>query len=192
MARRARFLTSTLCVLVAGAVAATLVFASGEPGAGSSAVKKAKGFTPAKLAGKWTGEWKNTYFGSAGEMRVSVQPKAGNKLQFLIDFGGLVFGCTDPAAVPITLPKAKKGPNRWDASGFRFANKPTTAFGSLSITYNFKTKSFKGRGSGPPCRPGIKYTIDASLAPTRFTGKADIIEIEGGTPRTSTMTALKG
>lgn len=191
MARRARFLTSTVCVLVAGAVAATLVFASGEPDAGSSAAKKAKGFTPAKLSGKWTGEWKNTTFGSAGELRVNVQPKSGNKMLFLIDFGGLVFGCNDPAAVSITVPKAKKGPNRWDASGFRFANKPTEAFGSLSITYNFKTKSFKGSGSGPPCRPEIKYTIDAKLTPTGFTGNAQI-DLGGGGTATSTMTATKG
>ncbi len=191
MARRARFLTSTLCVLVMGTVAATLVLASDDPGAGSSAVKKAKGFTPAKLAGKWTGEWKNTTFGSAGEMRVSVQPKPGNKLLFLADFGGLVFGCEDPPAVAVTVPKAKKGPNRWDASGFRFANKPTAAFGSLSITYNFKTKSFKGSGSGPPCRTEIKYTIDAKLTPTGFTGSSQI-DLGGGTTATSTMTAAKG
>jgi hypothetical protein len=190
MARRARFVVSTISILAAGAILSGLVLADG-PGAGSSAAKKAKGFTPAKLAGKWTGEWKNTTFGSAGEMRVSVQPKAGNKMQFLIDFGGLVFGCTDPAAVPITLSKAKKGPNRWDASGFRFANKPTTAFGSLSITYNFKTKSFKGSGSGPPCRPEIKYTIDATLKPTGFIGNA-AIDLGGGTTATSTMTAEKG
>lgn len=191
MSRRARFLTTISAAVVVAAGAATIVMASSDPSAGAAKAKKAKGFTPAKLSGKWTGEWKNTTFGSAGELRVNVQPKPYKKLLFLIDFGGQVFGCADPAAVAVTVPKAKKGLNRWDASGFRFANKPTDAFGSLSITYNFKTKSFKGSGSAPPCRPEIKFTIDAALTPTGFTGNT-AIDLGGGTTATATLTATKG
>ena len=173
MSRRTRFFLAVVATLAVGALAASLVIASGGSG-GATSSKAAKGFTPAKVAGKWTGTWENTKFGSTGEIRVNVKPKSGNKLLFLADFGGLVFGCSDPPAVAVTVPKGKKGPNRWDSSGFRFANKPTQAFGSLSLTYNYRTKSLKGSGSGPPCRPEITYTVEGTLKPAAFSGKVNI------------------
>ena len=191
MARRRRFLAAISTALILGAAAAALVAA--DPGGNeASTSKKAKGFTPAKIAGKWTGTWENTKFGSTGEIRVSVKPKAGNKLLFIADYGGLVFGCTDPPAVSVTVPKATKGANRWDSSGFRFSNKPTQAFGSLSITYNYKTKKLTGSGSGPPCRPEIKYTIEeGKLTPSKFEATANI-DLGGGVTAKSKNTATKG
>ena len=88
MSRRARFLTAILCLLVAGAMAATFVFASGDSGADASKAKKASGFTPAKIAGKWIGAWKNITFGSEGSIRANVQAKPQNKMLLLADFGG--------------------------------------------------------------------------------------------------------
>lgn len=193
MSRRARFLTTISAALMAGAVAAAIVVASDGSGGSASASAKTKkaGFTPAKIAGKWTGTWQNTTFGSTGDLRVNVQSKPKNKLLFLIDFGGLVFGCNDPAAVSVTVPKAKKAPNRWDASGFRFANTPTEAFGSLSVYYNFKSKAFTASGSGPTCRPELKYSIEATLRPAGFSGNVNI-DLGGGTTATAVLSAAKG
>jgi hypothetical protein len=189
MSRRTRFLTSTLCVLVTGAVAATFVLASGDPGAGASKVKKARGFTPGKIAGKWTGTWRNTTFGSEGSIRANVQAKPRGKMLLLADFGGFVFGCPDPPAAPVTLSKGR-GKNSWNANGFRFSRRQTQAFGELTIVYNFRSKSFKGSGSAPPCNPDIAYTIDGKLTPSSF-GATVEIDLGAGQHATSELSAKK-
>lgn len=172
MRRRTRLLTAVLAVLAAGAIATTLVAASGSsPNQGASDSKIA-GFAPGKIAGKWIGGWENTTFGSQGSIRANVQAKPQNKLLLLADFGGFVFGCSDPPAAPVTLPKGS-GKNSWNASGFRLS-KQTQAFGKLTIAYNFKSKSFKGSGSAPPCNPSIAYTIDGRLTPSSFNATVEI------------------
>ena len=188
MSRRARFLTVILCALVAGAMAATFVFASGDSGAGASKAKKASGFTPAKIAGKWTGTWKNTTFGSEGSIRANVQAKPQNKMLLLADFGGNVFGCEDPGSAPSTLPK-KPGANGWDRNGFRLS-KQTKALGRLTLTYNFRSKSFTGSGTAPPCRPEISYTIDGRLTPSKLEATVQI-DLGGGQTATSELSATK-
>jgi hypothetical protein len=188
MSRRARFLTAILCVLVAGAMAATFVFASGDSGAGASKARKASGFTPAKIAGKWTGTWRNTTFGSEGSIRANAQAKPRNKMLLLADFGGNVFGCSDPASAPSILPK-KAGANGWDSKGFRLS-KQTKALGRLTLTYNFKTKSLTGSGTAPPCRPEISYTITGKLTPFKLTATVQI-DLGGGQTATSELSATK-
>lgn len=172
MRRRTKLLTAVLTVAAVGAAAASLVVASGGPsGEGASASAKG-GFTPGKIAGKWIGSWENTTFGSKGSIRANVQVKPQNKMLLLADFGGFVFGCPDPPAAPVTLPKGT-GKNTWSSSGFR-VSKQTQAFGKLNLTYNFKSKSFTGSGSAPPCNPSITYTIDGKLTPTSFEATVQI------------------
>lgn len=166
MRRRARLLTAVFAAMALGAVAASLVVASGGSSGDSASASAKGGFTPAKIAGKWIGSWENTTFGSTGSIRANVQVKPQSKLLLLADFGGMVFGCSDPPAAPVTLPKGS-GKNSWNAGGFRLS-KQTQAFGKLTITYDFKAKSFKGSGSAPPCNPSITYTIDGRLTPTSF------------------------
>jgi len=172
MSRRARFLTMVLAALAAGAVAATLVLASGGSSGDGASTSAKGGFAPGKIAGKWTGSWENTTFGSKGSIRANVQAKPQGKLLLLADFGGLVFGCEDPPAAPVTLPKGS-GKNSWNSSGFRLS-KQTQAFGKLNITYNFKAKSFEGSGSAPPCNPAITYTLDGKLTPSSFNATVEI------------------
>lgn len=188
MSRRTRFLTLALAALTAGAVAATLVAASGgSPDGDASASAKRGGFKPGKIAGKWTGEWENTTFGSKGSIRANVRAKPRDRLFLLADFGGAVFGCQDPSAAPATLPKGG-GKNGWNAAGFRLS-KQTQAFGRLNIVYNFKSKSFRGSGSAPPCNPSIAFTIAGKLTPARFEAT---VEIDlGGQTATSKLSAKK-
>lgn len=189
MSRRTRLLTAILCVLVlTGAIAATFVFASGDTGAGASRARRASGFTPAKIAGKWIGTWKNITFGSEGSIRANVRAKPQNKMLLLADFGGNVFGCEDPASAPSTLPK-KPGVNGWDRNGFRLS-KQTKALGRLTLTYNFRSKSFTGSGTAPPCRPEISYTIDGKLTPAKLEATVQI-DLGGGQTATSELSATK-
>lgn len=188
MSRRTRFLTMVLAALAAGGVAAGLVVASGDsPGGDASASARKGGFAPGKIAGKWTGKWENVTFGSEGSIRANVQAKPGNKMLLLADFGGNVFGCTDPKGAPVTLPKGS-GKNSWNASGFRLSRQGK-ALGKLTLTYNFKSKSLKGSGSAPPCNPSIAYTIEGTLTPTRFNATVKI-DLSGQTA-TSKLSAKK-
>lgn len=172
MRRKTRLLAAVLGALLAGAVATTLVAASGDSPDRGASDSKISGFAPGKIAGKWTGSWENTTFGSQGSIRANVQAKPRNKLLLLADFGGNVFGCQDPTGAPVTLPKGSSK-NSWNASGFRLSRQ-TKAFGKLTLTYNFKSKSFKGSGSAPPCNPSITFTIDGKLTPSSFNATVEI------------------
>lgn len=173
MSRRKRFLRTVSAALVAGAVAATVVVASGGSGEGAAVSAAKKGFTPGKIAGKWIGEWENTTFGSKGAIRANVQAKPGNKMGLLADFGGNVFGCEDPKGVPQTLSKGS-GKNTWSASGFRLFKPKSPVFGELTLNYNFNTKALTGSGKAPPCNQSITFTIDGKLTPTTLTATVNI------------------
>lgn len=186
MSRRLKLLAVVLGALSTSLAVSLVAAAGGSPDVGASASKRS-GFAPGKIAGKWTGSWRNTTFGSQGSIRANVQRKPGGKLLLLVDFGGLVFGCSDPPAAPVTLRRGS-GDNRWNAKGFRISTK-TEAFGEVTIVYNFRSKSFKGRGSAPPCNPSITYTIAGKLTPSRFaaTVKIDL----GAQTATSKLSAKK-
>ena len=96
----------------------------------------------------------------------------GDRLVPLVDFGGFVFGCPNPAAVTVSLPQGR-GNNRWNGSGFK-VSRFTQAFGQLSINFNWANKTFKGSGARPPCNRNIKYTINGRLTGSRFTATVKI------------------
>jgi hypothetical protein len=181
MRRRTQVLTTVSCALV---VVASLVAVAGGDVASTSAKR---GFTPGKIGGKWTGAWRNLTFGSTGSIRANVRVKK-RKMVVLADFGGLVFGCEDPpATAPVTLRRGK-GKNSWNAKGFRLSA-TTKAFGKLSLNYNFRKKTIRGKGAAPPCNPSISYTVKGKLTPSRFNATVNIDL--GGQKATSKLSAKK-
>lgn len=190
MTRRNRFLILVLGALIVGGVTAAIVVASSSSDGDGGAATASGGanFTPAKIKGKWTGNWRNITFNTNGSIRANVQVKNNGKLLVpLVDFGGTVFGCADPPAALVSLPRGS-GNNHWNSSGFK-VNKFTQAFGKLNLTYDWTHKSFKGTGAKPPCNPNITYTVNGTLTKSRFTATVKIIL--GPQTATSKLTANK-
>ena len=150
--------------LLAGVLALSLVASGG--------ATAATGFSPKLLAGKWAGTWQNTTFGSTGPITATVKAPSNKKLVFTLDFGGNVFGCSDPAPETITLVRGN-GLNRWNAAGFR-GKRTSKAFGTMSLTYKHASKTLKGGGSNPACSSGLSWTLDGKFAGKKFTGKVTI------------------
>lgn len=189
MRRRNRLLA--LIATVAVGAAATGVVASSSssssPPERPAAAPAAAGFTPKSIAGKWSGKWTNVTFGSTGPIRANVRA-TGKKLVAMVDFGGNVFGCPDPAAEAVSLPKGR-GANRWSSSGFR-VKKPTKAFGALDLVYNHSRKSFKGSGKNPPCSPGVSWTLAGKLTAKALSATVQI-SLPGGAKATAKLSAKK-
>ena len=77
-------------------------------------------FQPAQLAGSWKGTWHNLTFGSTGPAFIRARAIGRGKkakLNFLADFGGNVFGCSDPPSDGATLTRGV-GANHWGPAGF--------------------------------------------------------------------------
>src|SRR4051794_22163601 len=131
-------------------------------------------FTPATLAGKWSGTWKNETFGSTGPASITAKSLAGNsKLLFTADFGGNVFGCADPPAES-TKPLTKgTGANHWGPTGFVIKG-GSKDFGALTLTYKSATGALTGSGANPACSAGLSWTIAGKFAGKSFTGKVQI------------------
>jgi hypothetical protein len=189
MLPRKRLLITVIGALIAGGIAAGIVVASSGSGTGDpSASASGANFTPGKIAGKWTGSWRNLRFNSTGSIRANVQVRSGNRLVPLVDFGGFVFGCQNPGPAVVTLRRGS-GKNTWNANGFR-VSKFTQAFGRLNITYDFDTKEFKGSGGRPPCRESITFTINGRLTNSQFNATV-INNLGGGQRATSRLSASK-
>jgi hypothetical protein len=190
MPRRNRLLILVLGVLAIGALTTGVVLAASGSGDGGQTAGASGGahFSPAKIKGKWTGSWHNTTFNTRGSIRANVQVKNNGRLLVpLVDFGGTVFGCSDPPPALVSMPRGG-GFNHWNNSGFK-VNKFTQAFGKLNLTYDWTHKSFKGTGARPPCNPNITYTVNGTLTKSKFTATVKIIL--GPQTATSKLTANK-
>jgi len=174
MPRKSFLLAAVLSALVA--VPAVTV-----AGGGTTAAKKkrAKGFTPKVLKGSWSGTWKNQTFGTTGPITAKFTAKR-KKLGIPLDFGGSVFGCADPPAASITLPKGK-GANKWSKKGFTLDG-PSAAFGQRVLTYKHKTRKVTGKGQDPPCAQGLTWTLSGKVSKKyrRLTAKVNINLANGG------------
>jgi hypothetical protein len=159
-----------LAALLVGAGTAGIVLASsGSDGEGASAGVSATAFAPGKIKGKWTGHWENTTFDTTGGIRANVQVRPGDngsRMVPLADFGGHVFGCSNPPAAVESLHKGSNG-DSWNANGFRLTD-ISPAFGNMHINYNFATRVFTGSGKDPSCNEDITYTIRGKLNPGGF------------------------
>lgn len=179
MRPRLKLLALVVCVAAAGA--ATVQVVAG-PGGETSAA-----FNPNSLTGKWSGNWKNTTFGSTGSIRATVRFKDG-KLKPTIQFGGNVFGCAAPPPAIFTLSKGS-GNNQYNAGGFK-VNRATEAFGKVVGTYKHSTNKLTGSGTKPPCRQQLKWKLTGKLTSSKFTGTVTIT-LEDGSKATAKLTAKK-
>lgn len=164
-----------LAPLLVAAVAVVPV-AAAKGGAGSSA----SAFSPKTLKGSWSGTWKNLTFGTSGAIKASfATPSRGRKLKVTLDFDGSVFGCQDPPAAAITLPKGQ-GSNKWSAGGFTLKG-PSLAFGERTISYSHRTRKVTGKGANPPCAQGLTWTMSGSVSRTyrRLTATVNITLPDG-------------
>lgn len=128
-------------------------------------------FKPAQVAGNWKGTWHNLTFGSSGPAFIRAKAiGTGNKakLNFLSDFGGNVFGCTNPPADAATLTRGV-GANHWGPAGFVIKGN-SKAFGKLTVTYNNVKKTIAGSGSNPTCNPGLTWKVNGKFAGKTFSG----------------------
>lgn len=132
-------------------------------------------FVPAFIAGAWKGTWHNLTFGSTGPAFIrgkSIGPRNTAKLNFLSDFGGNVFGCSDPKSEGVTLTKGS-GANHWNALGFKIVT-TSKALGKLTLTYNNVTKTIAGSGGKPACNPGLTWKVTGKFVGKSFTGTVKI------------------
>lgn len=174
-----RLLAAILCVAAGGVVAVqVLATPSGDPAAG---------FKPGSLTGKWSGSWKNTTFGSTGSIRANVRLKDG-KLKPTIQFGGNVFGCSDPAPAIFSLSKGS-GNNQYNSSGFK-VKQTTQAFGALTGTYKHSSNGVTASGRAVPCRAGLTWKLTGKLTSSKFTGTVKI-DLGDGQKATAKLSAKK-
>jgi hypothetical protein len=144
------------------------------------------GFTPAVLAGTWTGTWNNQTFNTKGTLNLTIT--GGTTLGFSATITGNTFGCTAPGPQTFTLP-AGPGPNTWNAQGFTIQN-PNPAFGTMNITYSWPAGTLTGGGQSPSCAPGISWTINGAFTATAFNATAHIA-IPGGIQATTVVALTK-
>jgi hypothetical protein len=182
MRRRTLALASILVVAVGVVGVVAVSSGSDDKSAASTA---AKGFKPKDIKGKWTGTWKNTTFGSTGDVISNVKVN-GEKMTPITDFSGNVFGCDNPPQGSITL-KPGNGKNKYNSDGFKIkADSP--AFGD-DFVFTYKHKGNKVTASGSsPCDPSIEFTLTGTLTKTDFEADVNITS----TPASkSTVTATK-
>jgi len=144
--------------------------------AGSAAATPAPvPFQPAQLAGSWTGSWHNLTFGSTGPAFIRAKAIGrGNKakLNFLSDFGGNVFGCSDPPTDGVTLTKGV-GANHWGPVGFVIKG-TSKAFGKLTLSYNNVKKTITGSGGNPTCNHGLTWKLSGKFVGKSFSATVNI------------------
>ncbi|MDX6510962.1 MAG: hypothetical protein QOE36_466 [Gaiellaceae bacterium] len=192
---------------------AALALASGGLVAGASAAPAAPGFVPAAIAGNWTGTWTNLTFGTTGaatmtvkvikvapkKVKVKVKGKKKfkiklvprpSKLTFTADWGGNVFGCSDPAPEAATLTKGS-GPNHWNAAGFE-VKASTAAFGALDLIYDHAARTLNGSGSNPPCAGGLQWTLASAFPDANTFSGTVTITLPNGTVATSQLALTRG
>jgi hypothetical protein len=80
-----------------------------------------------RMAGEWSGEWRNITFASSGDATASVSVDAEGGATFTIDLDGMVFGMADPP--PMTYS------GTYDADGAYFEAPDDPLFGDLSIRF---------------------------------------------------------
>ena len=139
-------------------------------------------FQPAQIAGSWTGTWHNLTFGSTGPAFIRAKAIGrGNKakLNFLSDFGGNVFGCSNPPSDGVTLTKGV-GANHWGPVGFVIKG-TSRAFGKLTLTYNSVKKTITGGGGNPTCNQGLTWKINGKFAGKAFSATVNIHLPDGST-----------
>ena len=181
-----RWTLTILALATAGAVTIGVVAVSGATDSGGKAAAANDDFTPKDLKGKWTGEWNNTTFGSAGDILANLKFKcATEKFTPLVDFSGNVLGCPDPPADSVTL-KEGNGKNKWDEDGFKVVT-DTEAFGDLTFKYKDAGHSVTASGNSP-CDPSTTFTMDGKLTGSKFSGTVDI-KFGDGTGATATLGA---
>ncbi len=114
----------------------------------------------------------NQTFGSTGPASIVVVAKTAKVFTFSADFGGNVFGCSDPPPDVGTI-TAGKGPNHWSPAGFS-VQRTTQAFGTVTLAYSFKTQTITGGGVNVPCNPGLSWKVSDKFAGKTFTGTIEI------------------
>ena len=83
-------------------------------------------FDQAQLyVGEWSGEWRNTTFGSTGAARASTTAEPDGSATFTVDLDGFVFGALDPD--PMTYI------GTYTADGATFETPDDPLFGDLTI-----------------------------------------------------------
>jgi len=134
-------------------------------------------FTPAVLAGTWSGTWNNTRFSTNGTLTLQVTATA-TTLGWTATIGGNTFGCAPPAPQTFTLTKGN-GTNQWNASGFSISGS-NPAFGDFAATYSFKGGTITASGKNLACAPGLSFTVNGTFAANTFTATATITLPNGG------------
>ena len=147
---------------------------------------KPKGFTPAVLAGTWSGTWNNQTFNTNGTLTLTIT--GGNSLVFSAVITGNTFGCTAPGPQTFTLP-AGAGANHWTPKGFSISN-PSAAFGTMNVTYAYPSGTLTGSGNGPACATGISWQLNGAFTKTSFSATAHIT-LPGGSTATTVVSLAK-
>jgi hypothetical protein len=188
LGRRARLVALSSVVVVAVALAAFGGILSA--GAASDGQTAATTFKPKQFVGTYSGTWTNTTFGSTGPFSLVIKYSSRTeKMTATLDFGGEVFGCTDPAADKATLRKGK-GTNRWNTKGFN-VSRTSTGLGKGTLKFKRSTSALTGGGADPSCRTGLKWALDgAKLTKSAITGSVNIT-LPDGTTAVATLSASK-
>jgi hypothetical protein len=138
------------------------------------ATAAAKPFTPRAIAGSYSGTWTDSTFGTSGPLGFTIASKRHNPVLVLGGaVGGQAFGCPGLPPIASVSLKEGRGPNHWDAAGFRLAR--NDAFGNLRATYDHRRGSIRATGTGPPaCAGFVSYVVTGTLRGGVLNGTADI------------------
>ena len=146
------------------------------------------GFTPQTLAGTWAGTWRNETFGSTGPASIVMTVVSATSFTFTSDFGGNVFGCSDPPPATGTVTQGT-GPNTWNAGGFN-VDITTPIGGKVALTYVFATSSLTGNGASG-CNPSITWKMTTgTFAGNTFSGRIEI-SLDGSPLATSVLSLTR-
>lgn len=143
-------------------------------------------FTPASLAGTWSGTWDNKTFNTSGTLTLTIG--GSSKLTFKAAITGNTFGCTPPKPTTFVVPKGS-GANSWDASGFRISA-TSPGFGALKATYSAASGKLTAAGSKVTCAPGLTFSVAGSIKGKTLNATATI-HLASGQPATTVVTLTR-
>lgn len=131
----------------------------------------------AELAGTYTGEWKNTTFGSTGQIEATLDVDVAARFAILtLDLGGFVFGGSDPDPLVVEFDLVAAGPYAGSNDLFGDFTVDFDESGHLTIT----APAVPGVG-------GLPMTMEGDLIDGAFTGTYTIEGLAEGT-----FTATRG
>ena len=170
-AKKAATTTTAATTTSAAASSATSTTAASSSGSSTTAASSTGSSAIEKLAGTYTGTWKNTTFGSSGAAKATITvDSAAKTVSVNYDLDGSVFGASDPPAETL------KG--TIDSGGNASAHTTSALFGPIDATYT-SAGVFTMTAAAVPSARIASFKVTGPAKGDSFTWAYDVVFKDG-------------